>query len=200
MCNFGNSTSSSHKMFTWCTHLFHSVQEIGKTLICKMQMQQCTTFWDKDFVDCQFVIHMTALYQMQRLLNVMRCEDDCVWCYGNNRGRSGCGVCSLLPGNIENNHEESGYAAWLTRLEPASSQTQLSDITTSAHMLYDILTVLMFITVHTLWHKLNMHTYSYNYWHNKSIYRRRRRGKFMFSHHEIKNPIQFPNLQFDTTM
>jgi len=40
---------------------------------------------------------------------------------------------------------------------------QLSDITTSAHMLYDILTVLMFITVHTLWHKLNMHTYSYNY-------------------------------------
>jgi len=22
----------------------------------------------------------------------------------------------------------------------------------------------------------------------------------MFSHHEIKNPIQFPNWQFDTTM
>jgi len=60
--------------------------------------------------------------------------------------------------------------------------------------------VLMFITVHTLWHKHNMHTYSYSYWHNKSWYRRSRRGKFMFSHHEIKNPIQFPNWQFHTTM
>jgi len=174
------------------------VQEIDKTLICKMQ--QCTTFWDTDFVDRQFEIHMTALYQMQRLLNVIRCEDDCVWCYGNNRGRSGCDMCSLLPRDIENNHEQSGYAAWLIRLETASSQTQLSDVTTWAHLLHDILMVLMFITVHTLWHKHNMHTYSYSYWHNKSWYRRSRRGKFMFSHHEIKNPIQFPNWQFHTTM
>lgn len=198
MCDFGNSTSSSLKTFTRCAHLFHSVQEIGKPLICKMQMQQCTTFWDTDFVNCQFVIHMTALYQMQRLLNVMRCDDDCVWCCGNNRGRSGCGVCSLLPGNIENNHEQSGYAAWLTRLELASSQTQLSDIP---------LQLICSMTFSWYWCLLqfthsginNMHTYSYNYWH-KSIYRRRRRGKFMFSHYEIKNPTQFPNWQFDTTM
>lgn len=86
---------------------------------------------------------MTALHQMQRLLNVMRCEDDCVWCYGHNRGRCGCGMSLLLPGDTENNHEPTG-------LEPASSQTQLSDITTSAHLLHDILMVLMFITVHTL--------------------------------------------------
>lgn len=36
---------------------------------------------------------------------------------------------------------------------PATSQTQLSDVTTWAHLLHDILMVLMFITVHTLWHK-----------------------------------------------
>lgn len=74
-------------------------------------MQQYTTFWDTDFVDCQFVTHMTALHQMQRLLNEMRCEDDCVWCYGNNRGRSGCGTYSLFPTDMENSHEQAGYAA-----------------------------------------------------------------------------------------
>ena len=30
VCNFGNSTSSPLKIFTWCTHLFHSVHEIRK--------------------------------------------------------------------------------------------------------------------------------------------------------------------------
>ena len=74
--SFGNRTSSPLKTFTWCTHLFQSVQEIGKTLICKMK--QYTKFWNTDFVDHQFVIHMTALYQMHRLLNMMSCEDDCV--------------------------------------------------------------------------------------------------------------------------
>lgn len=45
-----------------CSHdalIYFTLQEIGKTLICKMQMQQCTTFWDRDFVHRQFVIHMT---------------------------------------------------------------------------------------------------------------------------------------------
>jgi hypothetical protein len=69
-------------------------------------MQWCTTFWDTDFMDGQFVMHVTALYQMQRLLHVMRCEDDYVWHYRNNRGGSGCGTCWLLPGDNEKNHEQ----------------------------------------------------------------------------------------------